>query len=212
MYDHHVFGFQYLVDGFLLRLVQPRQAYVAKLICACRLSAVEEVAQLCQSVVACSYHSVQCLEHKAIGSLVERKLNAEVRSAILKGSSRRCVGNDHHHPVAVGNSHGGREPEIADSSYGMCGIREEYHRASILEVVLYLLLRAAEYLDTEHVERIVERATHVDIHPCIAPMHSPAYAHSLGLLGKSLFLGGILQFEQQPLPLESFNRLSCLKQ
>ena len=105
VYDGDILCPQHLVDGFLLRGIEVREAhgFEGELTGLLRLG-IEQVAQLCQSVVLGIDGALQGIGHRAVARRVEGELYAKALG-VLQFDDARVVGNGYHHAVAVDIAH-----------------------------------------------------------------------------------------------------------
>ena len=193
VHHFHVLGLQHFVDGLLLRGVEPGEAHRLERELSRRLVAVEEVAQVGQTVVLGMDDAVEGIEHHAVGGLVEEKLHADGIGRTLN-VELMSLGNDHHHAVAVDIAHLGREGEIAYGAVLLHG--EEHHGLAEFEVVGDVGVGGARHLNRHLVECVVGAAAHGEGKPRVATLHLAAHAHGLRLLSVGFLLHGVFHLEQ----------------
>ena len=197
----HILGPQHLVDGPLLRLVEPGKRHGVEAEPLGRHIRIEQVAQVGQPVALGVDDAVEGIEHRTVARLVKRQLYADGLFAALQ-VERVALGNDDHHAVAIDIRHGAGEREIADAWLGIvacAGHAEEEHGLAELEVMGDILVGGAENLNSHLIERVVERRPYAQRKPRIAPLHLAPDAHGFGLLAKRFLLGLIFYLEQQTL-------------
>ena len=196
VHNGHILGAQHFVHCLFLRLVQVGKSHGRKRIVAEGAVRVEQVAQFGQPVAACLDDTVQALEHQAVAGLVEKQLHPQP-FGILQFQQAVVVGHDDHHAVAVDIADGGREVEVFDGAVGPAG--EESHRPAILKVVLNVVVGRTVNLQCQLVHRVIVALARLHRPPGVTTLHLPRQSDGLGLFAESLFLGFILQLEQQPL-------------
>ena len=199
MHHLHVLGLQHLVDGFLLCGVEPREAHGLEGERLGGLVAVEEVAQIGQPVVLGANHTVEGVEHHAVGGLVEEQLHAHGIGAALD-VELVSLWHGHDHAVAVDIAHLGGEREVAQGFVLVHG--EEHHGLAKLEVVLDVGVGGARHLQGHLVERIVGAAAHGEGKPRVATLHLAPHSHRLRLLAIGFLLRCVFHLEQRALLLQ----------
>ena len=207
VHHHHVLGPEHLVDGVLLGGVEPGQLDVVEGEARRSSMAVEEVAQIGQTVAAGMDDAVQGIGHKPVAGLVEVELHTHLVAASRQGAHPSVVGQGDDHAVAVDIAHHAGEVKVMQTVLtGMMLVghhAEEGDGAAILKVVLDILVVGAEDLDSQLVEGIVKGVADAQRQPHVATLHQSRHTAFLGLLAKFLFLRFIFQPEQHALLLQS---------
>ena len=182
-----------------LGAVEPWEAHVVESELSGGAVGVEQVAEVCQTVVFGVDDAVEGVEHQSVGGFIEKQLDAQMVGTLDIGHMS-IVGYDNHHPVAIGITHRAGVFEVGYLvTLGLLCHPEEADWSAKLEVVLDVVVLGAKYLYRLLVERIVVGSSCAERVPCIATLDFPSQSHGLGLSAVFLLLAMILQFEKQAL-------------
>lgn len=207
MYDGHIAGTQYLVDGRFLRAVQPREADGIEFAEAGLQSAQQCVAKFGQAVAFGPENIVQCLEHGAVAGFVEVELHAQAVGSLHVEDGARA-GHDDHHACVVGIADGGLKVVIVEAAV-RC-LAEEADGPSVLERVLDVGIFGACHFQHQLVERVVVAASGRSGKPAQATLHLACHAHGFGLAAELFLLVFVLHAQQQLLTLQVEAGAVCL--
>ena len=205
--DGHVACTQHLVDGRLLRGVQPGEADGIEFSEAGFQGAQQCIAQFGQAIAFGAEHVGQCFEHRAVAGLVEVELHTQPvgRLNIYNSPSARHY---YHHAGLVGITDASLEVVVVEAS--VCCLSEEADGASILEVVFDVGIFGAGHLQHQLVQRVVVTASGGDGEPAHAALHLACHAHGFRLPAELFLLVFVLHAQQQLLLLEVQAGAVCL--
>lgn len=123
------------IDGALLSRVQPGEAYRIKLTETGFDRTQQDIPQFGKPVAFCTQDIFQCLEHRAVRSFVEIKLDSEIICGLYIHNSSG-TGHNHYHACFVSITDGGCKIEVSDFTVGR--LTEETDGASELKVMFYI--------------------------------------------------------------------------
>ena len=197
--DGDIAGAQHLVDGALLRGVQPGEADGVEFAESCLGGAQQDVAQLGETVAFGAQYVFQRLEHGAVGGLIEVELHAQVVGCLhFEGGSG--AGHHDYHPGLVGIADGGGEVHVGD--FPVSRLAEEADGTTELEAVLDVGVLGAGDFQHQLVQRVVVGASRCGGIPAESALHLAGDTHVLGLPPELLFFVFILHAQQELLALE----------
>ena len=104
MNNRNIFSKQNLVDGMLLRGVEPRESQWSKGEFLGLALVIEQVAQLCKAVTLGFCHTIEGAEHELIGVFIHRQLHSHAFIGLEFGHDIG-IGHYYHHAVVLGVAH-----------------------------------------------------------------------------------------------------------